>query len=75
MSDDNPVTLIQNLQSQLAFQEDALAALNDALSQQQQDILLLRRQVALLKSQQDEQAAALAELPGGDPSNERPPHY
>ena len=61
------------LQSQLAFQEDTVSSLNEALSQQQQEILTLRRQVALLKERQDEQAAQIGE--GGAPVDQKPPHY
>ena len=75
MSDDATLMLLQELQSQLAFQDDTIAALNDAVSAQQQEILLLRRQLELLKQRQDEQAAALEEIPGADVASERPPHY
>ncbi len=61
------------LQSQLAFQEDTVSTLNEALSQQQQEILTLRRQVTLLKERQDEQAAQIGE--GGPPVDQKPPHY
>ena len=64
---------IEDLQSQLAFQEDTLQALNAALSEQQQEILVLRRQVEILKQRQDEQAVQLGE--GSSPVDEKPPHY
>ncbi len=67
--------LVEELQNQLAFQDDTLHALNAALADQQRVILTLQRQLTLLKSRQDEQAAALAELPGGQAQDERPPHY
>ncbi|MBN7797955.1 SlyX family protein [Parahaliea mediterranea] len=69
------VALLQELQSQLTFQEDTIASLNDALAAQQRELLVLRRQVELLKQQQDEHTAALSELPGGAAPAERPPHY
>ncbi len=75
MSNDAILAHLQELQSQLAFQDDTLAALNDALSAQQQEILLLRRQVELLKQRQDEHAAAIEDLPGAGAEQERPPHY
>jgi SlyX protein len=66
---------MMELQSQLAFQEDAVESLDAALSEQQQEILVLRRQVELLKERQETQAAA-EEAGGADaPANERPPHY
>ena len=59
------------VQSQLAHQDDTLAALNEALAAQQQEILVLRRQLELLKQRQDEQM-----LPADGPAgNEKPPHY
>lgn len=65
------------VQSQLAFQEDTVQALNDALALQQQEILLLRRQLELIKQRQDEQAveAGLQTGQPGSPVDEKPPHY
>ena len=65
---------LAEVQSQLAFQEDTLADLNEALASQQQDILQLRRQLELLKQRQDEQAIQL-ETGSGVPAIEKPPHY
>ena len=62
------------VQSQLAFQEDTITALNDALTLQQQEILKLRRQIELLKQRQDEQASSSDDMPGSVVS-EKPPHY
>ena len=62
--------VVEELQSQVAFQEDALQQLNAALAGQQQDILILRRQLKLLKERLDEQA-----LGQDAPPIERPPHY
>ncbi len=61
------------LQSQMAFQDDTIAALNEALAAQQQEILVLREQLTLLKQRQEEQAAQLDQ--GGPAADERPPHY
>ena len=65
---------VADLQSQLAFQEDAVRSLDDALGVQQQEILLLRRQIELLKERQDESAAASGDSPE-DSASEKPPHY
>ena len=62
------------LQSQMAFQEDTIQALNEAMATQQQEILTLRRQLELLKQRQEEQAAASDPVSDG-PGDERPPHY
>ena len=67
-------TQIADLQSQLAFQEDTVQRLDDALAAQQQEILLLRRQVELLKQRQDELIATRADAPA-EPVSEKPPHY
>ncbi len=61
------------LQSQLAFQEDTVQALQDALAEQQQAILVMRRQLEWLRERQDAQAAQLEE--GGNSGQEKPPHY
>ena len=47
--------LVMELQSQLAFQEDAVGSLDQALAQQQQEIMLLRRQLEILRQRQQEQ--------------------
>jgi SlyX protein len=65
---------LMEVQNQLAFQEDTVQALNDAMAQQQQEILLLRRQLELLKQRQDEQAAA-EQGEAAMPVEEKPPHY
>ncbi len=61
------------LQSQLAFHEDTVAALNEALAAQQREILVLREQLVLLKKRQEETQAQLDQ--GGEDADERPPHY
>lgn len=64
---------VEELQSQLAFQEDTVSALNTAFAAQQREILTLQRQVALLKQRLDEQALQIGDAgPGAD---EKPPHY
>jgi SlyX protein len=66
---------MMDLQSQLAFQEDAVKSLDEALALQQQEILLLRRQLELLRQQQLEQATQNEESNGANPVDEKPPHY
>ncbi|MCB1676611.1 MAG: SlyX family protein [Halioglobus sp.] len=66
--------LLVELQSQLAFQDEAVQALNDALAAQQREILQLRRQLVLLRERQDEQAARSDAL-RGVAAHEKPPHY
>lgn len=59
------------VQTQLAYQEDTVRQLNEALATQQQEMLVLRRQLQLLKQRQDEQGPAA----GTAPLDEKPPHY
>jgi SlyX protein len=66
-------TALADVQSQVAFQDETVAALNDALASQQQEILLLRRQLELLKQRLDEQAGEA--VPSTPVSDEKPPHY
>ena len=66
---------VAELQSQLAFQEDAVSSLDGALAQQQQEILVLRRQLELLKQRQDEHAARGDAGSTDFTDNEKPPHY
>lgn len=65
--------LLEDVQTQLAYQEDTVRALNDALAAQQQEILVLRRQLQLLKQRQDEQAQGAAAA--GFEAEPKPPHY
>jgi len=66
---------LTDVQSQLAFQDDTVQSLNDALALQQQELLVLRRQIELLKQQQEEQAARHDVDEAGVTSDEKPPHY
>ena len=66
---------VLDLQSQLAFQEDAIGSLDAALSQQQQEILVLRRQLELFRQQQKEQAERGGTNQNEILADERPPHY
>lgn len=45
------------LQTQVAFQEDTVGVLNNAVTAQQKEILVLREQLELLKQRQDETIA------------------
>lgn len=59
------------LQSQQAFQEDTILALNNVVTEQQQQIERLNEMVNLLKNQLD---TAVVEVSGSG-QQERPPHY
>jgi SlyX protein len=74
VGDDNLRQQVIELQSQMAFQEDTVLALNEALSRQQRELLVLRRQLELIKQRQDEHAVQLdPEMP--PIVDEKPPHY
>lgn len=66
---------MMELQSQLAFQEDALGTLDQVVAQQQQEILLLRRQLELLRQRQQEQVANNEAGQINVSADEKPPHY
>lgn len=67
------VQQVVELQSQLAFHEDTVNALNEEMAGQQQEILILRQQLMLLKQRQDEATAQMDQ--GGTTVDEKPPHY
>ena len=62
------------LEAQLAFVEDAMRSLDNALAAQQQRIFTLEQQVDRLRQQLNEQGARLDAVaePGNEPA---PPHY
>ena len=62
------------LEAQLAFLEDAVQTLDQALSQQQREILKLERTVELLRERLGEQGTRLDEVADGSP-DPPPPHY
>lgn len=64
------------LQSQLAFQEDTLQALNDTLIHQQQRIDAMEQELSLHRQKLVELMEALADRASASPAmDERPPHY
>jgi SlyX protein len=62
---------LYDLQSQLAFQEDTIQALNSVVIEQQQQIGRLNEMINQLKSQME----ATVDSEPGHTTNERPPHY
>jgi len=62
------------LQTRIAYQEDTINQLNDAVTRQDADILQLQQQIRLLAKRIDE--LSFAPNNGSDEiPNERPPHY
>jgi SlyX protein len=60
------------LQTQLAFQEQTIAELNDVMISQQKQIDLLRLEIKMLK---DKLGMLEDRIETGPPENEKPPHY
>ena len=69
----NNTQRIDELEARLAFQEELIQQLNDALGSQQVQMEELRTAVRIL-SQRLKEAQAGPE-PNGNPPDERPPHY
>ena len=67
-------TRIEELESQLAFQEDALEQFNAIVTRQQGQIDDLAGQVKYLRDQLLEAASSLQDVQS-DPAQEKPPHY
>ena len=74
MSQDAPalVARIEELESQLAFQEEHYQQLNDIVARQDREIIELKRELKALAARMTEMGEAAA---GGDPASEVPPHY
>ena len=61
---------LENLETQVAFQEDLIQKLDDALISQQQQLLDLQRQMELLLNQ-----IKMMEKAGPEAPEAPPPHY
>jgi SlyX protein len=70
---------ITQLQTQLAFQEDAIGSLDKALAAQQQELLLVRRQLEILHERQRDSYGNTHgnahDDAGSPPADDKPPHY
>lgn len=63
---------INELETQLAFQESTVSSLNDAVTDQQQQIDILREQLEYIKAQMQSLAETVNSPDGDEPP---PPHY
>ena len=63
-----------DVQTQLAFQDDTISTLNEAITSQQHEIILLRRQLELLQQRWQEQGTHTGDAPAAT-VDEKPPHY
>lgn len=72
MTQDQLVARVDELETRLAFQDDTIQALNDALAAQQFELDRLRRSLELVAKRQADLAAQIS----GDAGEEAPPpHY
>ncbi|MFT4862885.1 MAG: putative coiled-coil protein SlyX [Pseudohongiellaceae bacterium] len=63
------------LETQLSFQEDALASLNDAFASQQLQLQTLQREFLVVKQHLADALQAMPRQGEFDPIDEKPPHY
>ncbi len=74
MNDATPALIkrVEELESQVAFQDELNASLNTIVAKQDREIMLLQQQLSLLAKRLQEFGEA---LPGGGQQDETPPHY
>ena len=63
---------VEELESQIAFQDELHESLNTTVARQDGEILELKRQLILLNERLKEFGDA---IPGAGPQDETPPHY
>ena len=72
MTQDQLVARVDELETRLAFQDDTIQALNDALAAQQFELDRLRSSLELVAKRQADLAA---QIPGDAGEEAPPPHY
>lgn len=72
MTHEQLVARVDELETRLAFQDDTIQALNDALATQQFELDRLRRSLELVAKRQADLAA---QIPGDAGEEAPPPHY
>ncbi|UGV31666.1 SlyX family protein [Halopseudomonas aestusnigri] len=72
MTQDQLVARVDELETRLAFQDDTIQALNDALAAQQFELDRLRRSLELVAKRQADLAAQIPDDAGEEAP---PPHY
>ena len=72
MTHEQLVARVDELETRLAFQDDTIQALNDALAAQQFELDRLRRSLELVAKRQADLAA---QIPGDAVEETPPPHY
>ena len=75
MFDQNTTQMqIDDLQSRLAFQEDALQVMSGQMAEQANELLLAREHIQLLNQKLNELMAQM-DVKSSEPLDECPPHY
>ena len=69
---DQLIARMDELETRLAFQDDTIQALNDAVSRQELELERLRRALELLARRQADLAAS---MPAETEDDQPPPHY
>lgn len=69
---EEPGRRLDELESQVAFQDELLESLNQVVARQELDLMELKRQVGLMSERIKEIGDA---APGAAPQDETPPHY
>lgn len=69
---ENLVKRIDELESQLAFQDELIESLNSTVARQDRELLELKHQLGRLSERLQEIGDASS---GGPPQDETPPHY
>ncbi len=64
-----------DLQTQVAFQEQTIAELNEALASQQRELGAIQREWAAMKAMYESLQRQDSAQSAGDVLSERPPHY
>lgn len=65
-------TRLVDIETRIAYQDDMLRTLNDALGRQQMEIIRLERRIETLQSRL---ATLIESVPRELPADEIPPHY
>jgi len=64
-----------DIESKIAFQENTISELNEAILRQQKEIAQLGKQVEALSENQKSMSEVISRAGEGDPREEKPPHY
>ena len=68
------MTVLTDLEAQMAFVEDTMSALDSALAAQQQHIMKLEQELELLRARLIDQGTRLDEITSAE-TEAPPPHY